>query len=457
MADLVLDNQRYGRFHRKLFFLSSGGPFLDGYILSIIGSAIAGASSQLRLSPTEEGLVAAVSLVGVLLGGLVFGWVTDRVGRQTMYTIDLAVLVLSSALCLFIDAGWQLVLLRLLAGLAVGADYPIASSMLAEWLPAARRGRTMGALCAAWSVGASVAFGVAYLFAVGAGDGAWRWMLASAAVPALLVLVARIGTPESPRWLMRNGRADQAREAIRRAFGEYPTDEQLRALAAAEPPKKSRLRDVFAQGYQRRTLFVGLFWFCQVAPSFAIGSFYPVVLGSLGFSTGSTALLWSMAVSAAAVVGCVPTLLRVDRWGRRPVLLGTFVLVLIPLTALGIVPGMPVALAITMLGINALAQGGGSILQWIYPTELFPTDIRASAVGVANAVSRVGAAAGTYLMPVGIAGLGLGPTMLVGAAVTLVGLLVCFAWAPETKGRALHETAAINAPAEAPSTDSVVK
>jgi putative MFS transporter len=76
--------QPYGRFHRKLFFLSSGGPFLDGYILSVIGVAITGATNELGLSSLMEGLVSAAALVGVLVGGFVFGWVTDRVGRQLM-------------------------------------------------------------------------------------------------------------------------------------------------------------------------------------------------------------------------------------------------------------------------------------------------------------------------------------------------------------------------------------
>ncbi|MFF5991184.1 MFS transporter [Prauserella flavalba] len=452
MQHSIIDAEPYGKFHRKLFFLSAGGPFLDGYILSIIGVAIGGASRDLGLTATQEGLVGASALVGVLLGGLVFGWVTDRIGRQLMYTIDLIALVLSSALCVFVDDAWWLIVLRVIAGIAVGADYPIATSLLAEWLPADRRGRTMGALVAAWFVGAATAYLVGYVVASVAGDEPWRWVLASGALPGIVILLARLGTPESPRWLLRHGRRDDAREAIKTAFGRYPTDAELDVLAAQEPPTKSRLSRVFTGGYLKRTLFAGGFWLCQVAPAFAIITFYPVVLGEYGFSDGNSALLWSAAVTLVTMAGCLPCIRLVESWGRRPVIIWTFVASAVPLAVLGFFPALPAVLAIIMFSVNALAQGGGNILQWIYPTELFPTDIRASAVGVASAISRIGAAGGTYLLPVSLEHLGLGPTMLIGAGIAVAGTVICVLWAPETRGRSLHDTASTGAAtASAPS------
>lgn len=439
----VIDNEPYGRFHRKLFVLSSGGPFLDGFILSGIGVAITGASHDLSLTPLTDGLVAASALVGVLLGGLVFGWVTDRVGRQLMYTIDLIVLVVGSALTLFVTEAWQLVVLRLVVGIAVGADYPIATSMLAEWLPAARRGRTMGALVTAWYVGAAAAYAAGYVLVAAFGDDVWRWTLAVAAVPGLIILLVRIGTPESPRWLLRHGRRTDAAEAIRTAFGRAPTEDELTHLAESEPPKKLHLAEVFRRGYLGRTVFVGVFWMCQVLPAFAIVTFYPAILGRYGFGSGATALLWSGAISLVTILGCLPCIRLVESAGRRPVIIWTFVATAVPLAALGLFPAMAPALAIAFFSVNALAQGGGGILQWIYPTELFPTDVRASAVGVVSAISRIGAAAGTYLLPIGLDHFGLGPTLLIGAGVAVVGTAVCVAWAPETRGRALHEAAAV--------------
>lgn len=439
----IIDKQPYGRFHRKLFFLSSGGPFLDGYILSIIGVALAGAGRELGLTAFLEGLVGAAALVGVLVGGLVFGWLTDRVGRQVMFTIHLVVLMVASALSLAVTEAWQLVALRFVAGLAVGADHAIATTLLSEWLPSNRRGRTMGALVAMWFVGASAAYLVGYAVTVAGGEELWRWVLASAAVPGVILLLGRLGTPESPRWLLSHGRPDDAREAINTAFGRYPSEAELAQLAESEPAKSARMRELFTGGYLGRTLFAGGFWLCQVAPAFAIWTFYPVILGEYGFDDGNTALLWSVVVSLVTLVGCLPAIRWVERYGRRPVIIWTFVGVAVSLAALGFFPGMAAALAITMFVINALALGGGNILQYIYPTELFPTHVRASAMGMASSISRIGAAAGTYLLPIGMDTIGLGPSMLVGAGIAVAGTAMCVAWAPETKGQALHESAAV--------------
>ncbi|WP_052412546.1 MFS transporter [Streptomyces mutabilis] len=439
----IIDRQPYGRFHRKLFLLSSGGPFLDGFILSIIGVAITGAEKDLGLTTFLEGMVGAAALVGVLVGGVVFGWLTDRVGRQAMYTIHLVVLIVASALSLGVTDAWQLIALRFVAGLAVGADHTIATALLSEWLPSNRRGRTMGALVAMWFVGASTAYFVGYVVASSGGDGAWRWMLASAAVPGVLLLLGRLGTPESPRWLLSHNRPEDAREAINTAFGRYPTDAELTQLSESEPPKSAHLSELFKGGYLGRTLFAGGFWMCQVAPAFAIWTFYPVILGEYGFEDGNTALLWSVVVSLVTLAGCLPAIRWVDTYGRRPVIIWTFVGVAVSLAVLGLFPGMAAALAITMFVINALSLGGGNILQYIYPTELFPTHIRASAMGVASSISRIGAAAGTYLLPLGLDTIGLGPSMLVGAGIAAVGTAMCVAWAPETKGKPLHESAAV--------------
>jgi putative MFS transporter len=441
--DQLLDTREMGPFHRKLLFLSTGGPFLDGYIIAGIGVALYGATTDLRLDEVQVGLVAATAMVGILIGGLVGGRITDLIGRQKLFALDLTAMLVASVLCIFVQDGWQLIAVRLLAGLAVGADYPVAASMLVEWLPSRLRGRMMGVLIAMFAVGSVAAYGVAYFVSALGLEHGWRWVLASAAIPALAILLARIGTPESPRWLMQRGRAMEAREALRKAFGEYPSDEELASLAQTEPEVKKPIREVLTGPYLRRTLFVGGFWFCQVAPGYALSGFLPLILDKYGFSAGDTALLWGIGLTAVAGAATVPALFWVDRFGRRPLIIWSFVVIVVTLGALGLFPNLGQGPALVLLGLNFMATAGGSILQWIYPTELFPTGMRATAVGVATAISRLGAAAGTFLIPISLAGLGLGPTMLIGAVVAVVGLVICIAWAPETKGRPLNETAGV--------------
>lgn len=106
--------------------------------------------------------MATAGLVGVFVGGAVFGYVTDKVGRQVMYLIDLIVLTLASLASAFVADAWQLIALRFVLGVAIGADYPIASSLLAEFIPAKHRGRLLGALFVVWAAGAAAAAGVGW-------------------------------------------------------------------------------------------------------------------------------------------------------------------------------------------------------------------------------------------------------------------------------------------------------
>ncbi|MEU2923798.1 MFS transporter [Streptomyces sp. NPDC007251] len=444
MSIRAIDEAPLSRFHRKLTWACAGGPFLDGYLLSIIGVALVGMSGELHLTTGDESLIGAAALVGIFAGGLFFGAVTDKLGREAMYTIDLAVLVGGSVLSVFATETWQFVALRFLLGMAIGADYPIATSLLAEWVPNRHRGRLLGVLILAWYVGAAAAYAVGYALAEAGGAGAWRWMLASGAVLSAMILLLRIGTPESPLWLVNKGRTADAQKSIEKALGRTVPIQQLVAAAAEEQSaERSRFRDLFQGAYLRRTLFCGLFYMCQITPMFALYTFGPAILGSFGLGEGNSSNLGSALISIVFVLGCVPALRMVDRIGRRPVIVWSFALMVVPLAVLGGGASLPIAVVVVCFCAYALFSGGPTVLEWTYPNELFPTGIRATAGGVATSISRIGAAVGTYLLPLSLDRLGVGATMLIGAGITLVGWLVSFAWAEETRGRTLAETSAL--------------
>jgi putative MFS transporter len=435
----VIDEAPYGRFHRRLLLLSAGGPFLDGYILANVGVVIAGIEAQLRLTAIELGLVGAAALVGLFIGGLAFGRLTDVIGRKLMYTFDLSILLIGSVLCLFVQEGWQLIAVRLLLGVAIGADYPIATAMLSEWLPRRQRGRCMGILMAWWFVGATLAYVIGFLLVEWLGDNSWRWVLSSAAIPAALIMIARHGTPESPRWLISHGQRHKARENINAALGRLVSEEELDVLAHQEALTGMGFWHAFKQPYGKRTLFVSLFWTFQIIPLFGLYTFGPTILSAFGMSEGS--VLGSLLISLVFLIGVLPAIKLIDRIGRRPLIIGSFALMVIPLTVLGVFPHASAVIVIVCFCAYALFSGGPSILEWAYPTELFPTEIRGTAVGLATSVSRIGAAVGTYLLPMCLHRFGVGPTMLIGAGITIAGLIVCIAWAPETKGKSLQEAA----------------
>lgn len=437
----AFDNAPLNYFHKRLLLYSSGGPFLDGYVLSIIGIALIQATPQLDLSIFWQGLVGASALIGIFLGGFIGGWFTDKYGRQILYTIDLIAIGISSLAQFWVESPESLFFWRLILGIAVGADYPIATSLLAEFTPKKYRGPFLGALNAIWFVGAAVAYIVGDIIFRFGGDDAWRWMLASAALPTFCFVIMRRGTPESPRWLMEKGLHDKAMAVLIAVLGKEAQD--FRVLPEKETSSKVKLSQLFHSGYGARMVFVTLFWTCTVVPLFAVYAFGPKIMVALGL-TGDLSNWGSSAITVLFATGCIAALFFVNRIGRRSLLIGSFFLSGISLLLLGLFPHKSLLLTFVFFSAYALFTGGSQILQFVYPNELFPTEIRASAVGLASSLSRIGAAIGTYLVPWLLITIGIGNTMLCAAAITLFGFLISIRMAPETRGVSLEICAKID-------------
>jgi MFS transporter, putative metabolite transport protein len=446
MSTNVLDDAPLTAFHKKLALLASGGPFLDGYVLSVIGVALVQLTDQWRLTVAQQGFIGASSLIGILFGAFAGGWLTDRFGRQVLFTVDLVAIIACSIAQFFVGEFIWLVVLRLLIGMAVGADYPIATSLLAEFAPRKYRGPLLGAFVAMWFVGAAAAYVVGQLLLV-TGPDAWRWMLLSAAFPAVVIVLARFGTPESPRWLLGKGRVEEANAALQTVFGEYVTVADL-PDDADEVKENLNVRALLRSGYGKRMAFITVFWTCSVIPLFAVYAFAPAILAGLKLE-GDMAHVGSALITVLFMVGCIAAVFLVNRMGRRPLLIHSFLWSGLALLGLGLFPSAPAAVIIGLFAVYAVLIGGAQIMQWVYPNELFPTEIRGSAVGLASSLSRIGAAIGTFLVPLSLSGLGIGTTMLIAAGVTFVGLIFSIMWAPETRGLSLTESAAVDGRGEA--------
>ncbi|MFC7394637.1 MFS transporter [Scopulibacillus cellulosilyticus] len=426
-------------FHARLTLYSSGGPFLDGYILSIIGIALTQITPQLHLNAVWSGLIGASALLGIFIGGFC-GYLTDKIGRQLMYTLDFVILIVASVLQFWVHNGAELFILRLILGIAVGADYPIATSLLAEFAPRKHRGAMLGVTLFGYYVGSTVAYIIGD-WMLNIGPDAWRWMLASSAVPAVILVLLRLGTPESPRWLLNQGRKKDADKVVKEVFGEKASVEEI-IPPGAEAEETSFLK-VFSSGYLKRLLYIGLFETFQVAPLFAMLTFGPEMLKSFHLFEGSAGL-GSAIISFLFLIGCVPALLLVNKMGRRPMMITSFAVMTLGILLLGLFPHGPLAFIIIGFILYAIFSGGPNVMDWLAPNELFPTEVRGTAVGVATSISRVGAFFGTYLFPIGLQDLGIGPTMIIGAIVTFAGLLVCIFMAEETKNQTLNEASSVD-------------
>lgn len=428
------------RFHKLLTIRSAGGSFIDGYVLSIIGVCMLQMSTALSLNSFWQGMIAASALIGIFFGGFIGGALTDRFGRKRVFFVGPTLFLLCSLAQYWVESAEMLFVLRFMVGMAVGIEYPVATSLLVEFLPRKYRGPRLATLTILWFAGAACAYLVGDFVLRSGGEDAWRLVLASTSIVAAILFALRIGTPESPRWLLSKGRAAEAEAIIKQVYGRSFSLKNL-----PEQPKVKTLSvwSLLHSGYGKRMLFVTAFWTCSVIPVFAVYAFAPKVLAALNLK-GDWASFGSVAITLLFVVGCIIATRLINSVGRRSVLIHSFLLSGLALLGLGYFHAGSEMLILALFGAYALFIGGAQVLQLVYPNELFPTEIRACAVGVGTSLSRVGAAVGTYLVPISLDTLGISQTMYAAAIVTLIGLAVSCWLAPETRELNLQQAAALS-------------
>ncbi|MFG3288088.1 MFS transporter [Streptomyces sp. NPDC048179] len=412
------------RLHTKLKLATQIGEGIDGYIIGGIGMAMTALTADLHLSTLMEGLVGASPLIGIFVGGPLFGRLADRLGRRPVFLADMLIFLVGSVLQFFVTDGLQLFLIRLLMGVAIGGEYAIGAPLLSEYAPRQGRGRLLASLEISWYVGYALATVVGALFADV--EGGWRWSLASSAVIAVVCVSLRGGIPESARWLLSKGRREEAEALIERYGIEIDVDAELDERSATG---QAGFWALFSKEHLRSTVFASVFWAALVLPYFAIGTFWTQVFDALNMGDNAVAalLVYSFTAVAGVTVGC----LVVDRIGRRRLLIPPFWITAGCLALVAVWPhSTPVIVGgfLFFIFLNAAS----SALTAVYPLEVFPTALRATGVGFATAMSRVGAAIGTFLLPMGLDRFGVEFVLLVGAGVLALGGLVSQFLAPET-------------------------
>lgn len=425
----TIDNAPVNGFHKRVVAFTMGGSFIDGYILGIIEVALLYIIPAMDMSSSWQGLIGSSPLIGVFIGSLFFGKLSDNYGRQNIYKYNFVVLVIASVLQFFVNTAMPLFILRLILGIVIGAEYAIGPAILTEFVPTRLRGMALATLNVAWTVGYVLSVVIGYAME-GLGDNCWRWMLSSSAVFGIVILIIRMGMPESPRWLVLHGKTEEAKKVVQKFIGQNVTIDDL-LVTKEEHQEELGYKHLFTGGMWKKTLFCAIIWLSGVIPLFGIFTFLPSVLNSLGIENESTGV---MLINLFQLLGAIVAVFIVDRFSRKKLCAWTLLISGAPLFLLGIWSSAGGFMVVLLFGIYIFfGVIAGTLSGFVYPSEVFPTEIRSSGIGFCSAISRIGSAAGTFLVPVLTESAGIGAVLIGMGIFQLLAVVVTVIWGPETR------------------------
>lgn len=430
-----LDLLHWSRFHTMVTAVLGVGWLLDAFEVNIVGSVLGVIQSVFNLTASQASWVVSIWLIGIMFGALVFGYLADRFGRKRLFIATLVMYSVCTVLTALSPNYLFLMIFRFLTAIGVGAEYSAINSAISEFIPPRNRGKINGLVMNFWPVGAMIA-ALANLFFINllAVNVGWRFGFAIGAIAAVFVVWMRRSLPESPRWLLTKGRRAEAEAAIQHIeeLAGQPASTSVNTVAVDSKPAQPFFQQI-AELITRYPGRIALGCILDLSEAFGYYGMFAflalVVLPAVNIP--ATQIPWFYFLgNVGALAGGLCMLLVIDCLGRKITVPGFYTLAAI--TALLLAPATAThsgfVVLIAFMVANFFATGAWTSA---YPTfsEIFPTHLRSTGIGLSVAVGRIGAAMAAPLL-VWIA---TGPTGIPGALITmavlwLVGAIAMIPW-----------------------------
>jgi MFS family permease len=447
-----------------IWSLAAIGKFFEGFVVFMTGVALPLIAREFGIGPAQDGFISGASLLGILIGAVVLGGLSDQFGRKRMFIIEMVIFCVFLAVLPLTSGFIPLVICLFGIGVALGCDYPTAHMIISENIPSTSRGSLVLAAFGFQALGALAGTGVGYLVLsfVPTLD-AWRWMYATAIIPAVLVTLGRFYITESANWLHVRGAVDKAEhEAMRLLQRKPPFPSEIKlsregAAAAAHDDGGQSYMALFNSRNRRATILASVPWFLQDLGTYGIGIFTPTILAAaIGNkpdhirSVSDIILNDILAAKGAAmitvllIVGIVAAVLLADRVGRIWLQVVGFVGcaagLLIASFASGFSGGaQTVVIFIGFMLFNFMTNLGPNAQTYLLAGEVFPTAIRGKGAGFAAAIGKVGAVATAFLFPILLVDIGTTMLLYILVVTSLLGAVITWLFRIETTGVNLEE------------------
>ena len=447
-----LDDSKVTRFQWKIMFVSGMGFFTDAYDLFVIGIVVALLTPEWGLSTTQVSLLNSVTLAASAVGAIVFGRIADILGRKRIYGYEVLILAIGALASAFSPNYVFLLVCRIILGIGIGGDYPVSATIMSEYSGKSTRGRMVGLVFAMQGAGLLVGplLASALLGSGLANDTTWRILLGFGAIPGLAVFYLRRQIHETPRFAMAGGASAEAEAAIKAATSGGGGGGRSRPAAESAARTPQGALEGFRILARHRTM---LLWLIGTATAWALLDFCyygnsistPEILKLLN---PHASLLHNTLVQLAifaifAVPGYIVAILLLDKTGRRSIQVLGFGMMGLMFLLIGLIPAVTTtALAFALLyGISYFfTEFGPNTTTFIYPAEIFPTQVRTTAHGISSGAGKLGAFLGAFLFPDFLnSSLGVRGAEIIAAIVAFAGLLLTIATLPEPRGKTLEQ------------------
>jgi MFS transporter, SP family, arabinose:H+ symporter len=454
-----MNNERKRISLLTITLVASLGGFMFGFDMAVVSGVLPLVQKQFALTAAQEGWFVSSALVGCIIGVAISGELSDRLGRKKPLIITAMLFVLSALGCAFMPSLSGVIASRLIGGIGIGIASNVVPLYISEIAPANIRGRLVTYYQFALTLGILIAYlsNAALLRGVSPNDitsnttafgnifqtEVWRGMLGVGVIPATLFLLGLLIIPESPRWLIKNGRTAEGVSIISAIT--HQTEEQVRLDQSTlrNQQDKGSYKELFAPG-MRRALLIGIFLplFSQFSGINAIIYYGPSILSNAGISL-SNSLISQIIFGLANMLFTLVAIWKVDSWGRRPLYIFGTAGATLTLIATGVCfyvgATSSIWLLVCVLGFLACFAFSIGPLKFVVASEIFPNAIRGRALAISIMVMWVADTIVGQLTPILLKRIGSAGTFWFFAFFCLVAFIVVYKLLPETKGKSLEQ------------------
>jgi MFS transporter, putative metabolite transport protein len=443
----------------RIWSLAAAGKFFEGFVVFMTGVALPLIAREFQIASAEKGIISAASLAGILFGAQLLGGLSDYFGRKRMFVAEMIIFVAFLALLIVSTSFLALAICLFGLGLALGCDYPTAHMVISENIPSANRGKLVLGAFGFQALGALAGTGVGSLvLIIDPTLSAWRWMYATAMLPALAITIARFFVVESANWLAVRGDHDEAEKSVTRLLRrvpQYPTNIQLARNATSAHGESGSSRSFFAlfnRRNRRATIFASLPWFIQDLSTYGIGIFTPVILAAaIGggpdhirslsdlISSDIIASKGAALIDVLLLVGIAFAVALADRVGRIKLQIFGFIgcAVGLLIASFSADAGGEAKIVLIFTGFmlfDFMTNLGPNAQTYLLAGEVFPTEVRGMGAGFAAAFAKIGAVATAFLFPILLVDIGTRALLYGLVVASLLGAWVTWQWRIETTG-----------------------